>query len=461
MTTPPPPPATEPPVTEPAATEPHAVFADRIPRRRVLAWAMWDWGSSAFNAVITTFVFATYVTSAVAVNGAPPGALSGTTWLGWAMGASGLLIALLAPVLGQRADAGGRRKGSLLLWTVLTVLSMVGMFWVKDSYGYLWLGLTLLAVGNIFIEIAGVSYNAMLQQVSTPRTVGRVSGIGWAAGYVGGIFLLLLLYVGLIRPEVGWFGVTADEGLKYRVVALLSAAWFALSAIPLFAAVPEIPRRGDEPARVGVLESYRILVRDLVSLWRTDRNAVAFLGASALYRDGLAAVFSFGAVLAVSVYGLPRDDVLIFGVAANVVAAAGAFAGGLLEDRLGAKTIIITSLVGLLGAATILFLFVHTTALFWVFGLILCLWVGPAQSSSRTFLARVAPPGREGQMFGMYATTGKAVSFLAPTLLAIFAQTGGDRFGILGIVVVLALGLLAICFARRPPRGVASHAIAE
>lgn len=448
-------------MTTPVDIEPHAVFADHIPKRRVWAWAMWDWGSASFNAVITTFVFSVYLTDVVASRNAPPGALSGPSALGYAMGASGLLIALLAPVLGQRADAGGHRKRNLMIWTALMVLSMVGLFWVKDSHPYLWLGLVLLGLGNIFSEIAGVSYNAMLQQVSTPKTVGRVSGIGWAAGYVGGIFLLLVLYVGVIKPEVGWFGVTAEEGLKYRLVALLSAAWLALSAIPLFAMVPEVPRSNAKGARVGLIQSYRILIRDLVALWRTDRNAVFFLGASALYRDGLAAVFTFGAVLAVSVYGMPKDGVLIFGVVANVVAAAGAFAGGLLEDRFGAKAIIITSLVGLVLAATILLIFVQSTAWFWVFGLALCLWVGPAQSSSRTFLARVAPPGREGQMFGLYATTGRAVSFLAPGLFGLFAQLGGDRLGIIGIVLVLLAGLVAIIFVKPPPRGVASAALAD
>ncbi|MFW6600262.1 MFS transporter [Propionibacteriaceae bacterium Y2011] len=428
-----------------------AVFAEHPPKRRTLAWAMWDWGSAAFNAVITTFVFATYLTDVVAENGAPAGALSGTAWLGRTTAAAGVFIALLAPVLGQRADAGGRRKASLGLWTALTVLAMCAMFLVKDDRSYLWLGLLLLALGNIFMEIGAVSYNAMLQQVSTPKTVGRVSGFGWALGYVGGIFLLLILFVGLISPEVGWFGVTSEEGLRYRVVALVAAVWFALSAIPLFIFVPEVPRRPDAP-KVGFVQSYRVLFRDVLELWRNDRNAVFFLGASALFRDGLAAVFTFGAVLAVTVYGLSTSDVLIFGVAANVVAAIGAFAGGQLEDRLGPKTIIVVSLIGLMATAIAL-LFVYSTAVFWVLGLILCLWVGPAQSSSRSFLAQVSPPGREGQMFGLYATTGRAVSFLSPALLAVFAQFGGDRLGILGIVIVLGLGLAALLLVHSPARG--------
>lgn len=424
---------------------------ERIRWGRVAAWASWDWGSAAFNAVITTFVFAPYLANAVATTNAPEGAPSGQVWLGISTAVTGVVIALLAPILGHRADAGGHRKRNLGIWTGLTVACMGLMFFVKDDYSYLLLGLVLLGVANVFSEIAGVSYNAMVTQVSTPRTVGRVSGYGWGAGYVGGIFLLLILYVGVIAPETGWFGASDVDGHRYRLVALLSAVWFALFALPLFLAVPEKPAVEGVRVKVGIIESYRILLRDIARLWRTDRNAVYFLGASALFRDGLAAVFTFGAVLAVTVFGLPQGDVLIFGVAANVVAAAGAFAGGILEDRIGPKVVIMVSLVGLVVTAAVL-LFVTSTAVFWVLGLALCLWVGPAQASARSFLAQVAPKGHEGQMFGLYTTSGRAVSFLAPALVAGFSFLGGDRLGIIGIILVLVAGATALTFVRPPAR---------
>jgi UMF1 family MFS transporter len=215
-------------------------------------------------------------------------------------------------------------------------------------------------------------------------------------------------------------------------------------------AVPEIPPT-TAIARVGFLASYRVLWRDVKSLYRLDRHSVYFLLASALYRDGLAAVFSFGAVLAVSVYGLTAADVVIFGVAANVVAAAGAGSAGFLEDRVGPKPIILVSLAGLITTATIL-LFLHGPTMFWIFGLLLCLWVGPAQASSRAYLARLAPEGREGQMFGLYATTGRAVSFLAPGLFALFAGLFSDRVGIVGIALVLLAGAVALSRVKPPPR---------
>jgi UMF1 family MFS transporter len=177
---------------------------------------------------------------------------------------------------------------------------------------------------------------------------------------------------------------------------------------------------------------------------------VYFLGASALFRDGLAAVFTFGAVLAVTVYEINSADVLIFGVAANVVSAIGALTAGRYDDKVGPKAVIIVSLAGMLISGTVL-LFLTGPMAFWVFGLILCLFVGPAQSSSRTYLARLAPLGREGQLFGLYATTGRAVSFLAPTLFGLFAYLfGTDRAGMVGILLVLGAGLVALLRVRPP-----------
>lgn len=429
-----------------AARRPAAEDADRAPGwGRVISWGLWDWGASGFHAVITTFVFSVYVAAMVAPKDS---SRSGAQWVSLSMTVAGFIIAVSAPVIGQRADRAGRRMRNLAIFTALTVLDMVLMFLVKADPGYLLLGLVLLGAGNVFSEFAGVSYHSMLKLVSTPRTVGRVSGIGWSLGYFGGIVLLALSYFVFIKPAVPFFGVSSDPGLPYRMVALLCAAWFAVFGLPMFFAVRD-PARGAAVPAVSVAESYRILGRDLRRLWRTQRNTVWFLGASALYRDGLAAIFTFGAILATSVYGLTPSDVLIFGIGANVAAALGAVTAGVLEDRVGPKAIIITSLVALVGTATVL-LFVSGATMFWIFGLILSVWVGPAQSSSRTYLTRLAPHGREQELFGLYTTTGRAVSFLAPALFGVFAAFGGDRIGIIGIAVVLLAGLVALLAVRRP-----------
>ncbi|QCQ91778.1 MFS transporter [Rhodococcus sp. SGAir0479] len=424
-------------------------------RRQVAAWGLWDWGGAAFNAVVLTFVFSVYLTDAVGDD--LPGTVSASTWLGWSLGIAGFFIAVLAPVSGQRFDATGRRKRSLAVLTFSTVAAMAAMFFVVDDYHYLWLGLVLLGFASVIFELAGVPYNAMMRQVSTPENIGRVSGFGWAMGYFGGIVLLLVCYLGFIAgdgPTRGFLDITTDGGLNIRLVALLAAVWLAVFAVPVLLMVPEAPRTAADPgaARAGFVESYRVLWRDVRELWAVDRRTVGFLIASALFRDGLAGVFTFGAVLAVNVYGLASDSVLLFGVAANVVAALGAIVAGRFDDRIGPKVVIVASLAAMLAVGVVL-LAVSGPAMFWVFGLLLCLFVGPAQSSARTFLARLTPPGREGQMFGLYATTGRAVSFLAPTLFGFFAWWfGADRAGIVGLLVVLGVGLAALLAVRAPER---------
>jgi len=434
---------------EAAELRPSLAVGGRLKRRMVLAWGLWDWGSSAYSAVITSFVFGPYVVRGV-VGDAQPGGLTANTWLGISTAAAGFLVAAIAPITGQRADAGGHRKRNLAIWSGLVIAVMLAMFTVKNDPSYLWIALVLLATGAVFQEFAVVSYNAMLPQVSTPETIGRVSGFGWAMGYFGGIFLLLICYIGFIAPDVGWFGVTSAGGLNIRAVVVFSAIWFAVFAIPVLMAVPESPP-GPKRRRVGFFASYRLLVNDIKALFKRDRNSVHFLIASALYRDGLAAIFSFGAILAVSVYGLAQSTVLIFGIAANLVAALGALGMGAIEDRIGPKKVIMISLVGLISTSLIL-LFARGTTAFWIFGLILTLWVGPAQSSSRAFMARIAPVGREGEMFGLYATTGRAASFLAPALFALFSGLFTDRVGIVGIALVLLAGAIAMAGVKSPPR---------
>jgi UMF1 family MFS transporter len=364
------------------------------------------------------------------------------------MGAiAGLLIAALAPITGQRSDSSGRRKFWLGVNTLVVVVITVAMFFVEASPSSLLLGLFLLAAGNVFFEFAAVNYNAMLVQVSTPRTIGTVSGFGWGMGYIGGIVLLLIVYFGFIAPEVGLFGVTSENGLAVRVSMLVAAAWFGLFALPVLLRVPEYraPAAARRP-QVGFAQSYVLLARDVKRLWSTSRHTVYFLLASAVFRDGLAGVFTFGGVLAASVFGFSPGDVIIFAIAANVVAGVATIAVGALDDRLGAKPVIVTALVGLLVSGLVVF-FLHDGGqiVFWTAGLALCLFVGPAQSASRTFLARLIPAGREGEVFGLYATTGRAVSFLAPTAFAVCVSVFGETYwGILGIMLVLLVGLLLL-----------------
>jgi len=430
---------------------------------RVLAWAAWDWGSAAFNAVMTTFVFTVYLTSK-----AFGGEDQASAVLGTALAVAGAAVALLAPVTGQRSDAGGRRKLWLGVNTAAVVLLTGLCFFVFPRPDLLVLGVTLIALANVFFEFAGVNYNAMLTQISTPRNIGKVSGFGWGMGYLGGIVALLIVLQLFVQPSFGWFGASTAEGLNIRLVAVFSALWFFVFALPVLVAVPELPRSA-RGAGLGFFASYGLLLRRIKAIYRTSPHTIYFLLASAIFRDGLAAVFTFGGVIAAGTFGFELKDVIVFAIFGNVVAAVGAMLGGSLDDRIGPKAVIVASLAGLLLAGTAILLLGsgdhHVfgvdwtgTTTFWVFGLFLCLFVGPAQSSSRAYLARLAPHGESGELFGLYATTGRAVSFLAPALFTLcitiatpFVASGqAQRWGIIGIMVVLLAGLLALLPVKAP-----------
>ncbi|MDA3643002.1 MFS transporter [Saccharopolyspora indica] len=415
--------------------------------RAVFSWALWDWGSSAFNTVILTFVFTVYLTEGVAVD--PE---SGSTALGVALTIAGVCIALVAPVTGQRSDAGGRRKLWLAVHTALVIVCTAGLFLVQDDPSYLVLGLVLLAAASVFAEFATVNYNAMLLQVSTPATIGRISGFGWGMGYFGGLVALVIVLIGFVQPDVGLFGVTADNGLNIRAVALFAAVWFAVFAVPLFAFVPEAPSSG-EPLRHALVSSYVVLGKRLAWMWREERRTLGFLVASAIYRDGLAAIFTFGGVIAAGTFGFTPSEVVVFAITANLVAGLGAFLGGRADDRFGPKAVIVTALFGLVVVGVLLLVLPPGKAAFWVCGLTLAIFLGPTQSASRTFLARIATPGKEGEVFGLYATTGRAVSFLGPLAFSGFITLfGSQRAGMGGIVLILVVGLLAMLPVRSPDR---------
>lgn len=442
--------------TPPAA--PHAA-----PRRQVVAWSLWDWGSAAFNAVVTTFVFTRWITSdAFVEQGEDATAVMAThsAWLGWGLAAAGLVIAVLAPAIGALADASGRRKLWLGMNTFLVFASMVAMFFVRPTPGSLSdaviLGVVLLSVGNVFFELASVAYNALLLQISTPATIGRVSGWGWGAGYVGGIVLLLILFVGFINPDVGWFGVTGEDGMNIRVSVLVSAIWFALFAIPVLTMVPDAPRATSAES-FGIGDAYRKLFRDIGKLWDGQRSTLWYLIASAIYRDGLAGVFTFGAVIASGTFGFSASEVIVFAIAANLVAGLSTFVGGWLDDKIGPRRVVVWSL-SLLSFAGLGVFFLHDggTTVFWVCGLVLSGCVGPAQSASRALLGRLSEPGREAEAFGLYATTGRAASFLAPLAFSVTVTLGGAQYwGILGLIVVIILGLILLLRVQFPAgRGV-------
>lgn len=426
----------------------------KTPFRQTLSWAMWDWGTSAFSVIITTFVFSRYIVSdyfvdpaLVALGPEDPAYIAAsadlTAQFGWALAIGGLVVAVLAPVVGQRTDQGGRRKRWLGINTLIVILATFAMFTVQAKPEFFLYGIILVTVATVFYEMANVNYNAMLLQISNKSNIGRISGFGWGMGYVGGIVVLVIALAGFILGD--WFGIGTDNGINIRVLALVAAVWALVFSVPIMLAVPENTAVDPDAGR-GILASYRKVFSKINDLRKNSRETFYFLLSSAVFRDGLAGVFTFGGILAGKVFGLSDTEVIIFAIAGNLVAGIGVFLGGVLDDRFSSKAVISWSLAGLVVTGAALFLLHDGGAtVFWVGGLLLTLFVGPAQASSRSLVGHLAPAGGEGELYGLYATTGRAISFLTPMFFALFVSMGGaDYWGILGIVLVLGAGLLLL-----------------
>jgi UMF1 family MFS transporter len=273
----------------------------------VAAWGLWDWAFSAFNAVATTFVFSTYLSDSAVV-----------------------------------------------------ALCLLGTVFVRNTPACLWLGLACLAVGTVFYELASVFYNSLLPLVSTPRTVGKVSAFGWSMGYFGGIVLLVVILVlfvqGGTHGHAGLLHVTKSGGLYVRLAMLVATLWAVCFSIPVFLKVKVPPPPAEvAAARTGFLASYGVLFRNIRGIWRASPNTIWFLLASAIFRDGLTGVFTFGGVIGHVAFGLSTTRVLYFGIAANVIAGIATVSAGRLDYRLGPKPVSVASLAGMIACGVLLF----------------------------------------------------------------------------------------------------------
>ena len=409
--------------------------------RREWAWASYDWANSAFPTVVSTFVIAAYFTKGIA-----PDPVSGQVMWGWMQALVGLAIGLLSPLLGAIADAGGRRRVLLLICTVLTAFFTAGIWFALPQPGWAIWALVCVGLGTLCFELGTVFYNAMLPEVTTRERLGRISGIGWSLGYAGGLCCLLLCLALLVQPNPSPFGLDRGAAEHVRATALLVAAWLLLFAWPVLVFIPETQvnrTRWGVAATQGLAE----LLRTLRGLPRNP-GIGRFLLARIFYTDGLNVLFAFGAIYAAGVFGMGFEEILLFGIALNVTGGLGAFAGGWIEERLGARNTVLFALLALmaLGGAMLL---VESKGAFWVLGIALGLFFGPAQAASRSLMAHLAPPAEIAAYFGLFALSGRATGFLGPAALALVTGLSGSQRAGMAVVLVL-LGLGAAILASLP-----------
>jgi UMF1 family MFS transporter len=393
--------------------------------------------------VVGTFVWGAYY--ATAIRRSPE---DGAAEWGATLALAGFFVAMIGPILGAIADRGGARKP----WIGCFVM-LCGAF-----TAFLWFSLpeansgsrTLLLVGgaSIAYEFSLIFYNAMLRDIVAPSRMGRLSGWGWGCGYAGGLICLAIGLYGFIKADPPPFGLERTFAEPVRATALLVAAWMFVFTLPLFGLVPDRKSTGLTPMR-AVGAGLKGLGQSLLRLPRQPQ-ILRFLLARMIYGDGLNTLFIFGGIYAAGALGFTIPEVALLGIGINATAGAGAIGLAWLDDRLGSKPMILISLAALIVLGSGL-LFVHDKSLFWALALALGVFVGPAQSASRTFMARICPPAAEAEMFGLYALTGKITAFIGPALYGIATHVWqNQRAGMAIVVALLFCGLLLMLTVRSP-----------
>ncbi len=413
-------------------------------RLSIGAWCLYDWANSAFNTVIGTFIFSVYFARGIVGD-----ETAGSAQWAMAMGLAGLGVAVLAPITGAIADFGRSRKPWLTGFIVTTILASAALWFAQPNPAWIAFALSFAILGTIAHELATVLYNALLPGIAPPRLLGRISGIGWGVGYIGGLACLacaLLLFIGL-GDNPGLLGLPTDNSEHVRATALLVAAWMALFSLPILL----FTRDGGRPAALPLLPAIKA---GLASLKKTivrlpqHGPVLRFLIASALYRDGLGTLFAVGGLYAAGTFGMAFDQILIFAIGLNVTAGLGAIAFGWIDDRLGSKPTIIAALIGLMTFGLPLLL-IDSPTWFIILALALGLFVGPAQAASRSLMARLSPPELSAEFFGLYAFTGKAVAFAGPLAFgALTAAFDSQRAGMSAIILFWLAGLLVLITVR-------------
>jgi len=400
--------------------------------RIVWSWAFYDWANSAFTTLVVTFIYSTYFTQAIA-----PDELTGTTWWSRAVALSGILTAVLSPILGAAADRAGVHKRFLAATTAVCVSATMLLTFVPPSLpNAAMTALALYVIADLSFEVGNVFYNAFLPTITIPERIGRVSGYGWGLGYGGGLVCMAIALVGFVRPEIPWFGLSTEEGFNIRATNLLVALWFAVFSLPLFLFVPERRLGG---VNVDVRAAFQELARGFRAVGRY-REIVKFLIARLVFNDGLVTVFAFGGIYAAGTFGMSLSEVIVFGVVLNVTSGLGAVAFGFLDDKIGGKKTIMLSLVAL-AVATALAVWAPNRTWFWTAGVLIGIFVGPNQSASRSLMARFVPKKQQAEFFGFFAFSGKVTSFMGPLLLGtVTAMFGSQRAGVATVLLFFLVG---------------------
>ena len=444
-----------------------------VKKRAIVSWMFFDWAAQPFFTVVITFIFGPYFVSRLVNDPA-----AGQAAWGYTITISGFIIALLSPVLGAIADVSGARKKWIGFFAIIQITAL-GLLWFAAPGSALWLPMLLIVLATIAAEFSIVFNDSMMPRLVDKADVGRVSNMAWGLGYVGGLIALFAVLLLLAAsPTTGktliglkpWFGLNPMLGEDARIAGPFSALWYFIFVIPMFVFTPDTSK--------GVSLKYAITtglaeLKSTLGELKTRTSMLRFLIARMIYQDGVNGLLALGGTFAAGMFGWQTVEMGIYGILLLIVAIVGCYFAGKMDNHMGSKKVVSISLVCLIIATlgiistgpgyTLFGLLPLSMAdsgglfgtaaekAYIVFGLLIGLVFGPAQASSRSYLARSVDVEEAGRFFGIYALSGRATSFLAPMSVAsITLFTHSARIGMSALIVFLVVGFLILLATPYP-----------
>ena len=396
-------------------------------RRRRRAWYMYDWGNSAYAAVVLLAVFSTYFQGTVV------GGAEGSRLWGLSVGIAMFFVAVTSPILGGVADHVANKKRFLFVFTAAScvftaLLALVGP-------GDVVKGMVFFILAEIGYRSAQVFYDALLPEIATPEEMGRISGTGWAIGSAGGVVCLLIVLAAMqLLPGL----VPAlTQGIIVRFSLVFTALYFAAGTIPLFVGL----REQAQPQPMPEGQSYWTLgFHRLAATFKEAHNYrefLSFLVACLVYENGIIIALNFAAIIGSVVFGLDQTGLIVFVVIVQVTNVLGAYLFGLLASKLGSKRALMLSIVVMLVAIAWMYLS-SAGSTYYAIGALAGFAMAGMQSLSRALAGTLAPPDKSAQFFGFFSVAGRMSSFIGPAVYGWLAALLARQYAVAGMATDVA-----------------------
>jgi UMF1 family MFS transporter len=415
-----------------------------VQKREIFGWAMYDFANSAFATTILAVIFNKYFATVVA--GGAGGVnlfgfhLHGASFFTFTVSLSMAISAVLAPFLGAVADSSGSKKRFLMVFCYTAILFTALLYFVRA--GDYWMGALFFIVANIGFAGGNVFYNAFLPEISTDRTIGRISGLGWALGYMGGGLLLAINLIMLKYPK--WLGFPEGYLTVHDCFLSVSLWWFVFS-FPTFLLLKE---RAQETLSSYEKISFRAgyhRLRHTFGRVKTFKELTKFLFAYLIYNDGIETVIIMASIFGADVLGMKTDEIILYFLMIQGIAFFGSLIFGFLADAIGNKRTVMISL-GIWSLIVIwafrLGIFWDPKTEYWILGILAGMVMGGSQAASRSLQGVFTPDANCAEFFGFFAVSGKFASVFGPLIYGILiAITGSVQSGVLSVLIFFIIGM--------------------